>query len=1803
MAQSTKRGAYLPTNMSHAWNSNPCSIRLDKRKGIIRVTASLDKGTSHRDDSRRHSGGREEDAQRLEKGMKVDALYRGGKRSYPGTIMIVNRDGTCDVDYDDGEKETRVKPGLITPVRSPHGSPRRTRLGGDDQSDRRVGNEGNIYLVEGTRVEARYKGRGRFYPGVITQVLRDGSCNIAYDDGEKERMVSPSLIKIPDESFTRTTGADKERGQDHRGAPGRLETGTRVEARYMGRSRYFPGVVARVHRDGSCDIDYDDGGKETMVQPALIKQSSSGSTRTDGESGNNAGRSRKSGSSKGQVLEKGMRIEARYKGRSRYYPGKLMMVRRDGSCDIDYDDGEREQMVEPSLIKVMEPHRSTSPGREDASAGNAELREGGRVEARYKGRGRYYPGVISRIRRDGSCDIDYDDGEKEQMVDPSLVKTVGKARGEGEGVAGGDGVREGARVEARYRGRSRYYPGRISRVHRDGACDIDYDDGEKERMVEPSLLRVLRSSSPSRSPTRGHTSPTRARSSGVTGEVVSDKEGFREGMKVEARYKGRSRYYPGTVARVYQDGSCDVDYDDGEKERMVEASLIKRYGGERAQPSSGDSTDLREGVRVEARYKGRNRYYPGRISRVRRDGSCDIDYDDGEKEHMVEPSMIKVLGREKDDGRSPTGNALREGVKVEARYKGRDRYYPGRISRVHRDGSCDIDYDDGEKEYMVEPSLIKVLGREKSDGPSPTGDSLREGMKVEARYKGGRRLYPGRISRVHRDGSCDIDYDDGEKERMVEPSLIKVLGREKGSGQWSTSDSLREGMKVEARYKGRVRYYPGRISQVHRDGSCNIDYDDGEKERMVEPSLIKVLGRDNDRGQSPTGDHLREGVKVEARYKGRGRYYPGKVSQVHRDGSCDIDYDDGEKERMVEPSLIKVLGREKDDGPSSTGDSLREGVKVEARYKGRSRYYPGRISQVHRDGSCNIDYDDGEKERMVEPSLIKVLDRGKSERPFPREDALREGMKVEARYKGRSRYYPGRISRVHRDGACDIDYDDGEKERMMEPSLIKVFNKGKGERPFRGEDALQEGMKVEARYKGRSRYYPGRISRVHRDGACDIDYDDGEKERMVDASLVIVVSTTRDGGASLTAGTLREGTKVEARFKGRNRYYPGRISRVHRDGSCDIDYDDGEEERMVEPSLIRATAIGEHGGEGAAADSLREGTKVEARYKGRSRYYPGRVSRVHRDGSCDIDYDDGEKERMVDQSLVKSLEARSRSPTKSDRSDILGRTDTVGNSDIAEGSKVEARFRGRSRYYPGKVLNVHRDGSFDIRYDDGESERMVDPSLVKLLGSRDLSNPRRGSWSGQLRQGQRVEARYKGRNRFYPGVISRIHGDGTYDVDYDDGEQERMVESSLIKTPPPHHRSPSGAPSSSDDELRKGYRVEARYKGRSRYYPGTVTRVRADGSVDIDYDDGEQERAVERSLVTPLEPPQRKGRRQSFGSNDVGRRQSDSRGSQGSDSDELEVGMKIEADFRGRGRYYPGRITYIHRDGLCDIDYEDGENERMVNPSLVRRKPDSRSTRAITPRRADSDKNVFEEGDKIEANYRRRGKYHAGSIVRVRPDGTVDVRYDDGDKEIRVSTGLVRPVAAHPRHKASRNMNGGGSTRRSSDEERDASGRAARRSRSRGRYSEEDSGQSTRGRSRSVSRGGLGKTRLLGNKHGSEFPSSSGDDGSEGSLDGDRKNRGRRHSGSRRPSSGGDTTRKQRGEGAGRRRTRGRSSRVGGDRTSDSEEVKEFSQGSHVEACWHRASPYSRPRRTSNWVSALVPQKLPVGVIREYCCP
>ena len=144
--------------------------------------------------------------------------------------------------------------------------------------------------------------------------------------------------------------------------------------------------------------------------------------------------------------------------------------------------------------------------------------------------------------------------------------------------------------------------------------------------------------------------------------------------------------------------------------------------------------------------------------------------------------------------------------------------------------------------------------------------------------------------------------------------------------------------------------------------------------------VIKKASRSNSlnrcsrsRSRSPTSKpSFKEGDHVEANYRGKGRYYPGKIRRDNRDGTYDIDYDDGEKERSVKEADIK-----------SNPNIFRRGDKVEVNHLGLVRYYTaGKIREDRGDGTFDIDYDDGEKENRVREDMIRESDGVLSARDF-----------------------------------------------------------------------------------------------------------------------------------------------------------------------------------------------------------------------------------------------------------------------------------------------------------------------------------------------------------------------------------------------------------------------------------------------------------------------------------------------------------------------------------------------------------------------------------------------------------------------------------------------------------------------------------------------------------------------------------------------------------------------------------------------------------------------------------------------------
>ena len=57
----------------------------------------------------------------------------------------------------------------------------------------------------------------------------------------------------------------------------------------------------------------------------------------------------------------------------------------------------------------------------------------------------------------------------------------------------------------------------------------------------------------------------------------------------------------------------------------------------------------------------------------------------------------------------------------------------------------------------------------------------------------------------------------------------------------------------------------------------------------------------------------------------------------------------------------------------------------------------------------------------------------------------------------------------------------------------------------------------------------------------------------------------------------------------------------------------------------------------------------------------------------------------------------------------------VDSSALCEGDAVEVRYRGREKYYPGKIRRDCGEGKYDIAYDDGEEETAVEARLIRKL--------------------------------------------------------------------------------------------------------------------------------------------------------------------------------------------------------------------------------------------------------------------------------------------------------------------------------------------------------------------------------------------------------------------------------------------------------------------------------------------------------
>lgn len=204
----------------------------------------------------------------------------------------------------------------------------------------------------------------------------------------------------------------------------------------------------------------------------------------------------------------------------------------------------------------------------------------------------------------------------------------------------------------------------------------------------------------------------------VIGDVEKDSNDnvtFEVGERVEAKYRGRGRrWYKGTIVNILQNGGLylyDIDYDDGDRDRNLRIDSIRSI------PKLEEpKLDVKDGAKSSpAKYINKKEH----TNHV----------DEHQSEERVPPPRPKEI-----EEAFEVSQAFKMGQLVECKYKGRGRWYNGRVVDCFPDDTYNIQYNDGDKDYKLAAEHIRTLDEQPADLPyqsrddehtAPTVDSTR----------------------------------------------------------------------------------------------------------------------------------------------------------------------------------------------------------------------------------------------------------------------------------------------------------------------------------------------------------------------------------------------------------------------------------------------------------------------------------------------------------------------------------------------------------------------------------------------------------------------------------------------------------------------------------------------------------------------------------------------------------------------------------------------------------------------------------------------------------------------------------------------------------------------------------------------------------------------------------------------------------------------------------------------------------------------------------------------------------------------
>lgn len=149
-------------------------------------------------------------------------------------------------------------------------------------------------------------------------------------------------------------------------------------------------------------------------------------------------------------------------------------------------------------------------------------------------------------------------------------------------------------------------------------------------------------------------------------------------------------------------------------------------------------------------------------------------------------------------------------------------------------------------------------------------------------------------------------------------------------------------------------------------------------------------------------------------------------------------------------------------------------------------------------------------------------------------------------------------------------------------------------------------------------------------------------------------------------------------------------------------------------------------------------------------WYRGKIiDALSNDGTYSVQYDDGDTDDALLPQCIRRF------------------------VDYTINEAVEVNPAESGIWLAGEILNVHDDGYFDIQVPTG--------TLYHRQPHSALRRPSKTDSVRTLDIGTQILARFNEGDEYFPGVIVEDNGDGTFNVEYDDGDFEVSVKARMIK--------------------------------------------------------------------------------------------------------------------------------------------------------------------------------------------------------------------------------------------------------------------------------------------------------------------------------------------------------------------------------------------------------------------------------------